>query len=210
MRDHMTSYCCNKKIQARLGLTTSPTPTPCISFVTSVMPATVPWMLSSPLDLILKEDVAWLSTLSQKSWLWFRAHYSVSLCLRIFLFFFFNAYLFLRDRERPSASRGGAEREGDTESKAGSRLWAVSTEPNLGLNLMNREIMSWAEVRCLINWATPVLHILLILNLILCSVLSIFCIWSKSWGLVYFFFFHVFIRFQLVNIQYNISFRCRI
>ena len=38
-------------------------------------------------------------------------------------------------------SREGAEREGDTESKAGSRLLAVSTEPNTGLELMNREII---------------------------------------------------------------------
>ena len=34
--------------------------------------------------------------------------------------FFFNVYLFLRERQ--SVSRGGAEREGDTESEAGSRL----------------------------------------------------------------------------------------
>ena len=32
-------------------------------------------------------------------------------------------------------SRGGAEREGDTEYEAGSRLRAVSTEPNMGLEL---------------------------------------------------------------------------
>ena len=36
------------------------------------------------------------------------------------LLFFFNVYSFLRDRERQSTSRGGAEREGDTESEAGS------------------------------------------------------------------------------------------
>ena len=39
-------------------------------------------------------------------------------------------------------SRGGAEREGDTESKAGSRLRAVSTEPNVRLELTNCEIMT--------------------------------------------------------------------
>ena len=39
-------------------------------------------------------------------------------------------------------SRGGAERGGDTESKAGSRLRAVSTEPDAGLELTNREIMT--------------------------------------------------------------------
>ena len=37
-------------------------------------------------------------------------------------------------------SRGGAEREGDTESEAGSRLQAVSTEPDTGLEPTNREI----------------------------------------------------------------------
>ena len=39
-------------------------------------------------------------------------------------------------------SGGGAEREGDTELEAGSRLQAVSTEPDVGLELMNREIMT--------------------------------------------------------------------
>ena len=39
-------------------------------------------------------------------------------------------------------SRGGAERKGDTESEAGSRLQAVSTEPDVGLKLMDREIMT--------------------------------------------------------------------
>ena len=37
---------------------------------------------------------------------------------------------------------GGAEREGDTESEAGSRLGAVSTEPDAGLEPRNREIMT--------------------------------------------------------------------
>ena len=36
--------------------------------------------------------------------------------------FFFNVCLFLRERETQSVSRGGAEKEGDTESEAGSRL----------------------------------------------------------------------------------------
>ena len=39
-------------------------------------------------------------------------------------------------------SGGGAEREGDTESEAGSRLWTDSTEPNTGLKLTDREIMT--------------------------------------------------------------------
>ena len=52
----------------------------------------------------------------------------------------FNAYLFLKKRE--SMSGGGAEREGDTESKAGSRLGGVSTEPDEGLRLTSHEIMT--------------------------------------------------------------------
>ena len=40
----------------------------------------------------------------------------------LFFFNFLNVYSYLRDRERQSVSRGGAEREGDTESEAGSSL----------------------------------------------------------------------------------------
>ena len=40
-----------------------------------------------------------------------------------------------RERERQSTSRGGTEREGDTELETGSRLRAVSTEPDMGLKL---------------------------------------------------------------------------
>ena len=48
----------------------------------------------------------------------------------------------MREREREGMHRRGAEREGDTESKAGSRLRAVSTEPDVGLELSNQEIMT--------------------------------------------------------------------
>ena len=58
--------------------------------------------------------------------------------------FFFHVYLFVR--ERRSVSRGGAERKGGTESDAGSRLKAVSTEPKAGFELTDREIMTRAEV----------------------------------------------------------------
>ena len=51
-------------------------------------------------------------------------------------------------------SGGVAEREGGTESEAGSRLWAVSTEPDVGLKSMNHEIMTWAKFRHLTDWAT--------------------------------------------------------
>ena len=39
-------------------------------------------------------------------------------------------------------SGGRAQREGDTESEAVSRLRAVSTEPHVGLDLTDREIMT--------------------------------------------------------------------
>ena len=43
---------------------------------------------------------------------------------------------------RQSESGGGAEREGDTGSEAGSRLTAVSTEPDAGLEPTDCEIMT--------------------------------------------------------------------
>ena len=46
-------------------------------------------------------------------------------------------------------SGGGAEREGDTESEAGSRLRAVSTEPGAGLEPTNLKIMLSTDVRCI-------------------------------------------------------------
>ena len=69
-------------------------------------------------------------------------------------FLFKNIFLFIFERERQNMSRGGAEREGDTESKADSRLWVVSTEPDVGLELRNHEIMTWAGVGCSTDWAT--------------------------------------------------------
>ena len=45
-------------------------------------------------------------------------------------------------------------REGDTESKAGSRLQAASTESYVGLKLVNGEITTRAEVGRSTDWAT--------------------------------------------------------
>ena len=63
-------------------------------------------------------------------------------------------FIYFWDRERQGMSGGGAEGEGDTESETGSRLWAVSTEPDAGLELTDRKIVTWAEVGCLTDWAT--------------------------------------------------------
>ena len=57
----------------------------------------------------------------------------------------FLTFLFLKrekKREKDSMSGEGSEREGDTESEAGSRLWDVSTEPDAGLEPTNHEIMT--------------------------------------------------------------------
>ena len=45
----------------------------------------------------------------------------------------FNVYFFFREKETECKWGTGGEREGDTESEAGSRLRAVSTEPDAGL-----------------------------------------------------------------------------
>ena len=54
------------------------------------------------------------------------------------VYLFFNIYSFLRDRERQSMSRGGAEREGETQNPKqapGSELSAQS--PTQGSNSRN-------------------------------------------------------------------------
>ena len=57
-------------------------------------------------------------------------------------------FIYFWERE----SEWGPESKGDTESEAGSRFRAVSTEPDMGLRPTNREITTWAEVGCLIDW----------------------------------------------------------
>ena len=79
-------------------------------------------------------------------------------------FYFINNIflMFIFERDRHSVSKGwGREREGDTESEAVARLWAVSTEPDVGLRPTNREIMTWAKVGRLIDRVThaPLIHV---------------------------------------------------
>ena len=69
-----------------------------------------------------------------------RKYFGIFIYLILFYYEFFKVYLFMRQRE--SVSGGEAEREGDTESEAGSRLRAVSTEPDTGLEITNCEIMT--------------------------------------------------------------------
>ena len=70
-------------------------------------------------------------------------------------FLIFNVYL---ERDGVHKQGRGRKREGLIEFEAGSRLWIVSTEPNMGLEPRNCELMTWAEVRHLKDWATQVPH----------------------------------------------------
>ena len=62
----------------------------------------------------------------------------------IFLFFqFFLTFIHFSETERDRGDSGGeAEREKDTEFQVGSRPQAVSIEPNVGLELTDRKIMT--------------------------------------------------------------------
>ena len=62
-------------------------------------------------------------------------------------------FIYFWERQRQSVRGGVAEREGDTEPETGSRLWTVSTEPDVGLELTNRDHdLSWSQT--LNDWAT--------------------------------------------------------
>ena len=66
--------------------------------------------------------------------------------INFFFLIFFSAFLiYFWDRERQSMNGGGAEREGDTEPETGSRLRAISPEPDAGLELTDREIVTWLK-----------------------------------------------------------------
>ena len=58
----------------------------------------------------------------------------------------FKEFLMFSFERRQDVSGGGAGREGGTESEAGSRLRAVSTEPDAGLEPTDCEIVTRAEV----------------------------------------------------------------
>ena len=63
-------------------------------------------------------------------------------------------FIYFWERQRQKMSGFGSEREGDTESEVGSRLQTVSIEPHVGLEPTNCEIMTWAKVGRLTDWAT--------------------------------------------------------
>ena len=82
-----------------------------------------------------------------------------------------------------SASGGGAEREGDTESEMGSRLWAVSTEPDAEPELTNHKTMTWAKVGCITDWATQAPPPPLVFKIQLCDSLN-WQIYSEKFSLL--------------------------
>ena len=57
------------------------------------------------------------------------------------IFFFKVIYLFW---ETTCTSRGGAEKEGEREAQADSE---ASTESHMGLELTDRKIMTWTEIK---------------------------------------------------------------
>ena len=62
-------------------------------------------------------------------------------------------YLFIFEREREHKQWRGRERETQNPKQApGSELSAQS--PYVGLEPTNREIVTWAKIRCLTDWAT--------------------------------------------------------
>ena len=51
----------------------------------------------------------------------------------------------MRQRETEHEWGKVREREGDTESETGSRLQAISPEPDVGLELTDREVVTWLK-----------------------------------------------------------------
>ena len=54
-------------------------------------------------------------------------------------------FMFIFETETEHELGRGREREGDTESETGSMLRAISPEPDAGLELTDREIVTWLK-----------------------------------------------------------------
>ena len=104
------------------------------------------------LDLLSHEIMTWAET---RNWMFNWLSHEVPHHCYFFHFIFFNVYFW--ERQRQNASGLGAER-GRHRIWAGCRLWAVSPEPEAGLELTRCEIMTWAEVRRSTDWATQAPH----------------------------------------------------
>ena len=76
--------------------------------------------------------------------------------------FWFLMFYFLTARKGMSGE--GAEGEGDTESEASSKLWAVSTEPDAGLESTNLHKpwdhdLSRSQRLCSMDWCPRIFHV---------------------------------------------------
>ena len=61
-------------------------------------------------------------------------------------------FLFISETERDRAWAGEGQRARETQNP--KQLWAISTEPDAGLEPIDHEIMTWAKVARSTNWAT--------------------------------------------------------
>ena len=68
--------------------------------------------------------------------------------LSLFIYHFWESTSWGEEEERDTHTH--------TESEAGSGLWAVSIDPNAGLEPTNHKIMAWADVRRFMDWAMQV------------------------------------------------------
>ena len=109
----------------------------------------------------------------EESWITFHVHGICSKCHNAFqkhLLFYMNTFpfsphnlsqyllllvslmfIYFWETETECKWRKGRERG---RHRIWSRLQAVSTQPDAGFELTNREIMTWAAVGCLTDWAT--------------------------------------------------------
>ena len=111
--------------------------------------------LPSGTQALPERGICWPNLPGKKTWPGSGSRVTVDLplvnchCLvnqsSFYFILFFNVYLFLRERESTSRGEAGAER-------IRCRLCADSRDA--GLELTNPEVMTWAKVRCLMDWAT--------------------------------------------------------
>ena len=68
--------------------------------------------------------------------------------------FIFLMFIYLKERERASMWAQVGERERQMKRKNAKQV-PLGTEPDVGLDLTNREIMTWAQIKSwMLNWVT--------------------------------------------------------
>ena len=106
--------------------------------------------------------------------------YSI-LSVSVLFFFFYLMFVYFWERDRAQAGEG--QRGG--RHRIWSRLWAVSPEPDAGLELTDCEIMNWAKGRRLTNWATQVPLFYFNSNIVLVADLPESYIVIQPWIILY-------------------------